>query len=65
MTLVRLAEKEDVPPEVQKVFESSEQQYGQILHTWRAIALNPEIFQAYLPYTGGAGLYRRINRSSR
>lgn len=50
MSLVRLAEKEEVPPDVQKVFESGEQQYGQILNTWRAIALNPAIFQAYLPY---------------
>lgn len=50
MPLVRLVEKDEVPPEVQEVFNSGEEQYGQVLNTWRAIAHNPEIFKAYLPY---------------
>ena len=50
MTLVRLVEKEEVPPEVQAVYESGEQQYGQVLNTWRAIGHNPAVFQAYLPF---------------
>lgn len=50
MAYIRLVEMDEVPPEVQQVFQSGEQQYGQILNTWRAIAHNPEIFQTYLPY---------------
>jgi alkylhydroperoxidase family enzyme len=48
--LVRLVEKDEVPPEVLAVFESGEAQYGKILNTWRALAQRPEIFVAYLPY---------------
>ncbi len=50
MALVRLVELEEVPPTVQEVFRSGEEQYGQALNTWRAIAHNPSIFEAYLPY---------------
>ena len=50
MTLVRLVDKEEVPPEVQSVFESGEEQYGQVLNTWRALGHKPAVFQAYLPF---------------
>lgn len=50
MTLVRLVETEEVPPEVQAVYHSGEQQYGQVLNTWRALGHKPEVFQAYLPF---------------
>ncbi|RMF82645.1 MAG: ATP-binding cassette domain-containing protein [Chloroflexi bacterium] len=50
MTLIRLVETDEVPPDVQEVFRSGEEKYGQVLNTWRAIAHNPEIFKAYLPY---------------
>ncbi len=50
MSFVRLVETTEVPPDIQKVFESGEAQYGQVLNTWRAIAHNPAIFGAYLPY---------------
>ena len=50
MAFIRLVEKDEVPPEVRAVFESGEQKYGKILNTWRAIAHNPAVFQAYLPY---------------
>ena len=50
MPYIRLVEPDEVPPDIQKVFESGEAQYGQVLNTWRAIAHNPEIFGSYLPY---------------
>lgn len=64
MSLVRLVEKDEVPEEVRRVFESGEEQYGQVLNTWRAIAHNPGVFQAYLPYLraifGPGALSQRI-----
>jgi len=50
MALIRLVDKDEVPTEVRAVFESGEQKYGKILNTWRAIAHNPAIFRAYLPF---------------
>ena len=64
MAFIRLVEKDEVPPEVRAVFESGEQKYGKILNTWRAIAHNPAVFQAYLPYLmavfGPGALNQRI-----
>lgn len=50
MAFIRLVEKDEVPPEVRAVFESGEKRYGKVLNTWRAVAHNPGVFQAYLPY---------------
>lgn len=50
MALVRLVETDEVPSEVQAVYQSGEQQYGQVLNTWRALGHKPEVFQAYLPF---------------
>jgi AhpD family alkylhydroperoxidase len=50
MALVRLVERDEVPTEVQAMFDAGEKQYGTVLHTWRAIAHRPDTFRAYVPY---------------
>ena len=50
MAYIELVEKEDAPSEVFLLYEKGEENYGRVLETWKAIAHNPAIFQAYLPY---------------
>jgi AhpD family alkylhydroperoxidase len=50
MALVRLVERDEVPAEVQAIFDAGQEQYGTVLHTWRAIAHRPDTFRAYVPY---------------
>ncbi|HEX9921701.1 MAG TPA: carboxymuconolactone decarboxylase family protein, partial [Anaerolineae bacterium] len=64
MTFIRLVETDEVPPEVRAIFESGEQRHGQVLNAWRAVAHNPAVFQAYVPYLmavfGPGALNQRI-----
>jgi AhpD family alkylhydroperoxidase len=48
--LVRLLERDEAAPEAQAVLDAGHALYGKHLNTWRALALRPEIFVAYLPY---------------
>ena len=50
MTLVSLVEPNDAHPTARRQLDDGMQQYGQALHTWRALLHRPEIFAAYLPY---------------
>lgn len=50
MPLVRMVERDEVPPDTQQTFDAGEQKYGQVLDAWRVIAHNPAIFEAYLPF---------------
>ena len=50
MAFIDLIEKEDAPPEVLAAYEKGEAVYGRVLETWKAIAHNPAIYEAYLPY---------------
>ena len=50
MTLVRLVNAHELSDEAKKMAESGQAQYGQLLHTWRAIMHRPELFVAYLPF---------------
>ncbi len=49
-TWVRLLDLDDLSGPARKVAESGQEQYGQLLHTWRALFHRPEIFAAYLPF---------------
>ncbi|HEX2142012.1 MAG TPA: carboxymuconolactone decarboxylase family protein [Candidatus Limnocylindria bacterium] len=50
MTLVSLIEPVDADPSVRAPLDAGMEQYGQALHTWRALLHRPPIFAAYLPY---------------
>lgn len=50
MALVRLVEREELPPEAQALFDAGEQQYGQVLHAWRAVAHSPAALGAHVAY---------------
>ena len=50
MAYVELVEKDMAPPEVLAIYAAGESTYGQVLQTWKAIAHNPAVLQAYLPY---------------
>lgn len=50
MTLVTLIEPADAHPSVREALDAATRQYGQALHTWRALLHRPEIFGPYLPY---------------
>jgi AhpD family alkylhydroperoxidase len=50
MTLVTLIEPADAHPSVREALDAGMRQYGQALHTWRALLHRPEIFAPYLPY---------------
>lgn len=64
MTLIRLVERDELPPDVRAVLDEGAQAYGKVLHTWRAVAHNPAAFKAYLPYLravfGPSSLSQRI-----
>jgi alkylhydroperoxidase family enzyme len=50
MSLIRLAEIDELDGTPREVAESGQAQYGQLLNTWRAIMNKPELFGAYLPF---------------
>jgi AhpD family alkylhydroperoxidase len=50
VTWVRLLGLEDLPVGARRVAESGQEQYGQLLETWRALFHRPEIFENYLPF---------------
>jgi alkylhydroperoxidase family enzyme len=50
MPLVRMVDRDEVPPETQATFDAGEQKYGKVLDAWRVIAHNPDIFKAYFPF---------------
>lgn len=50
MSWVKLLDAEHLPPEARAVADSGQEQYGQLLETWRALFHRPEIFAAYLPF---------------
>jgi alkylhydroperoxidase family enzyme len=50
MPLVRMVDRDEVPPETQATFDAGEQKYGKVLDAWRVIAHNPGIFKAYFPF---------------
>lgn len=50
MPFIRLVEKDEVPDSTRAVLETGEAKYGRLLYAWQAIAHNPAIFEAYLPF---------------
>jgi AhpD family alkylhydroperoxidase len=50
MTLVHLVDPGAADATIGPLLESGRSQYGTVLHTWRALAHRPPIFEAYLPY---------------
>lgn len=50
MAFIDLVEKEGAPREVLATYEKGEAVYGRVLETWKALAHNPAIYEAYLPY---------------
>lgn len=48
--LVRMLEREEVPPNTQRTFDAGIKLHGKTLDAWRVIAHNPAIFEAYLPF---------------
>ena len=50
MPLVRMVDRQEVPPETQATFDAGEEKYGKVLDAWRVIAHNPGIFKAYFPF---------------
>ena len=47
MPYVNLLDLDDLPSDARKVAESGQEQYGQLLNTWRALFHRPEIFESY------------------
>ncbi len=68
MPLVRMIERDEVPPEVQATFDAGEKKYGKVLDAWRVIAHNPEVFKTYFPFLQSvfapAALDQRIKQLS-
>jgi alkylhydroperoxidase family enzyme len=50
MTLVRLAEIDELTGSALAMAESGAAQYGKLLNTWKAIMNRPNLFEAYLPF---------------
>jgi AhpD family alkylhydroperoxidase len=50
MAYVNLLDLDDLTPGARAVAESGQEQYGTLLHTWRALFHRPEIFESYLPF---------------
>ncbi len=50
MELVELIDLEDSPDEMGDTLKEVQAVYGQTLNTWRAIAHNPVVLDAYLPF---------------
>lgn len=50
MALVRLVDREELPPEAQALFDVGQQQYGLVLEAWRAVAHRPAVLMAHVAY---------------
>ncbi|MFI6357246.1 carboxymuconolactone decarboxylase family protein [Streptomyces sp. NPDC050743] len=50
MAFVHLLDIDDLPEGPRRVAESGQEQYGQLLNTWRSLFHRPEIFESYLPF---------------
>lgn len=50
MPLVRMVERDEVPPSTQQTFDAGVKLYGKVLDAWRVIAHNPAVFDTYLPF---------------
>lgn len=50
MPLVRMVDRDEVPPTTQETFDAGVRLRGKVLDGWRVVAHNPAIFDAYLPF---------------